>query len=140
MSISLNNIESRVTALEKAGSVIVAQHRNGNNWYVKYNNGLILQAGFISFAGQTNTTKTVPLNLKFTTSGYVAISQSDFVNETKSASWGICNVISRTTSDFTIKKAFNETTTVHWIAIGYLVPNRIKCLFKGVISYVNLLK
>lgn len=120
MSISLNNIESRVTALEKAGSVIVAQNRNGNNWYVKYNNGLILQAGFILYSGESCSTKDVPLNINFTTNGYVAISQPDFAHEIYGkSSWGICNVISRTTKNFTIKKAFNETVTVHWIAIGY---------------------
>lgn len=125
MAISLNSVNTRLTNVENNGNIITAQSGKAQNWYVKYKNGLIMQGGYKSMSSGTNRTETFTLNTAFTTTTYVAISQAAFTTELNSASWGIANVVSRTTSSFSVKKSFSEAVTVHWLAIGYLITNRL---------------
>ena len=119
MAISLNSVNTRLTTVENNGNIITAQSGKAQNWYVKYKNGLIMQGGYKSMSSGTNRTETFTLNTAFTTTTYVAISQPAFALEYEGASWGIANVVSRTTSSFSVKKSFREAVDVHWLAIGY---------------------
>ena len=119
MAISLNTVNTRLTTVENNGNIITAQSGKAQNWYVKYKNGLIMQGGYKSMSSGTNRTETFTLNTAFTTTTYIAISQAAFTTELNQASWGIANVVSRTTSSFNVKKSFGEAVAVHWIAIGY---------------------
>lgn len=138
MAISLKNIDDRLKVVEAGGNIIVEQSGKAQNWYVKYKNGLIMQGGYKSMSSGTNRTETFPLNTPFTTNTYVAISQPNFALEIEDAkSFGIANVVSRTTTSFNVKKVMTESVTVHWLAIGYLISYRI---LNRVYAYVKSLR
>lgn len=140
MAISLNSVNTRLTTVENNGNIITAQSGKAQNWYVKYKNGLIMQGGYKSMSSGTNITETFTLNTAFTTTTYVAISQPAFTLEYEGASWGIANVVSRTTSSFSVKKAFREAVAVHWLAIGYLITNRLLNYTRVMLNSIKNLK
>lgn len=125
MAISLNSVNTRLTTVENNGNIITAQSGKAQNWYVKYKNGLIMQGGYKSMSSGTNRTETFNLNTPFTTTTYVAISQSNISIEIEAGSYGMAHVVSRTTTTFNVRKSMNEACIVHWLAIGYLISYRI---------------
>ena len=124
MSISLNDINKRLSSLEaSAGQKHYIKDMGGsaNGWYRIYSNGLIEQGGYASGSNgfQINLIK------PFSSTDY-AIIATDY-----KMGWGyMAGAKSRTTTKFNCDvwqtaHGDNNTALVGWIAIGYLISNRL---------------
>ena len=125
MGISLNNHESRIKALETGGSSAWTKGSNSNgNWVKENTTGLIIQFGWSNTPRGDNISVKFPIAFK--TSTPVALFTTIGRSTNGNGWFALQQISSRTSTDFKIAHANNDYySTVSWIAIGYLISDRI---------------
>lgn len=139
MSISLNDLANRLKNVESIKSSWTSGTGTDCKWWKEMSTGLIIQIGCYDHkeendtAGSWTNWSRLIFPVAFTSKGSYGISlQSSTEN---------CTVMRNVTNISVDIDTIGKTNShVYWIAIGYLVSNRVKCLFKEVISYANILK
>lgn len=139
MAISLNSLNStvssygtRITNLEKkigAGGGIIASSL-GASGYVKFANGVIINWGSISLTNNTTCYATFPL--AFTTTNYRVVAQKTSAEHTNNTPMKI-NAREKTRFAMYAWQVY----ACDWIAIGYLISNRI---LKSISKFLNSVK
>lgn len=137
MSISLNNHESRIVALESGGSSTWTKGSNSNGFWVKEKTtGLIIQSGNYYIGDDWNQTRSIPLALNHSNTNYNVL-MSPYSNN---GAWTQGFFIkSKNVSSFSIyygDAAGANRTGYFWLTIGYLISDRI---LKYVYAYKSLL-
>lgn len=132
MAISLNNVNSRLTTVESkisSGLSITSSYRNGNDWYIKYSNGFIIQSGYRS--GGMYEGQVINFLTPMSTTTY-AINLIPWTN----ANWDFnYKVQSLSTTSMTLGLRFGGTC--RWVVYGYLVSIVILLVLGGV-GYGNI--
>lgn len=138
MSISLNDLANRLENVEHYKGF--EKHVVDNGWWFSdATSGLVVQFGVFN---KTSANVTINLYKNFSNTKYYAIGTLNSTSSTNNSSF--VGSIKKTTSSFIVRGVYESNGSCNgefaWLAIGYLVSNRVNCLFKEVISYVNLLK
>ena len=125
MAISLNNHESRIAALETGGSSTWVKGSNSNgNWVKEKTTGLIIQFGWSNTPSGDNISVKFPI--AFTTSTPVALFTTIGRCTDINGWFALQQISSRTSTDFKISHVNSMYySAVSWIAIGYLISDRI---------------
>lgn len=142
MAISLNSLNStvssygtRITNLEKkigSGGGII-ETNEGSTGYVKFANGLIINWGTISLTN--NTTKYATFAKAFTTTNYRVVAQKTSAEHTNNTPM---KINAKETTRFGMYAW--QVYACDWIAIGYLISNRVKnWLFDKISSIKGLI-
>lgn len=142
MAISLNSLNStvssygtRITNLENkigSGGGIIETNK-GSTGYVKFANGLIINWGTISLTN--NTTKYATFAKAFTTTNYRVVAQKTSAEHTNNTPM---RINARETTRFGMYAW--QVYACDWIAIGYLISNRVKnWLFNKISSIKGLI-
>lgn len=132
MSISLNNHESRIKALENSGSQNWTRGESSTGiWWKDSKSGLLLQH---SKGNMSNWGKiTLPKSYSSTTSFCVVANHGNRTSAwTPTKSSGTCGVVS--TDTIVVYSA--ERVTFNWITIGYLISNSIRSLLGGGLGWL----
>lgn len=121
MSISLKALYDKVNSFEASKSTWTKGSNSNGNWFKESSTGLIIQLGKINVP--TDNTKTVTLSTSFTNTAYsVSVNSEQSENFTE---WTNGSVIySLKTNSFVISGRTESSNRV-WIAIGYLITNRL---------------
>ena len=122
MSISLNNHESRIKALENGGAGSWSKGSNANgNWVKESKTGLLIQFG----ATNTGSTLTVKLPVVFTDTSYKVIATRNNINANESAVVVYGSTVSQFNMTFIYPNGSRPSSSANWLAIGYLISDRI---------------
>ena len=122
MSISLNNHESRIKALENGGAGSWSKGSNANgNWVKESKTGLLIQFG----ATNTGSTLTVKLPVVFTDTSYKVIATRNNINANESAVVVYGSTVSQFNMTFIYPNGSRPSSSANWLAIGYLISYRI---------------
>lgn len=122
MSISLNNHESRIKALENGGAGSWSKGSNANgNWVKESKTGLLIQFG----ATNTGSTLTVKLPVVFTDTSYKVIATRNNTKANESAIVVYDNTVSQFNMTFIYPQGSRPLSSANWLAIGYLISYRI---------------
>ena len=143
MAISLNSLNStvrsygtRITNLENKSAVgggIIESEKLLASGYAKFANGLIINWGSISLRNNTTCYATFPL--AFTTTRYSVVAQKTGAEHTNNTPMKI-NVKEKTRFGMYAWQVW----ACDWIAIGYLISNRVKnWLFNKISSIKGLI-
>lgn len=130
MSISMNNHETRITALENRSSGIwVKGETTTGVWYKESGSGLLIQHSKdrVTNWGQI----TLPQAYSSSTSYSVVATygRSEFTQWTPADSTTTCNIVSKSA----IHVWSGERSQFSWITIGYLITNRLLTYIREVI-------
>ena len=116
MSISLNNHESRIKALENGGAGSWSKGSNANgNWVKESKTGLLIQFG----ATNTGSTLTVKLPVVFTDTSYKVIATRNNTKANESAIVVYDNTVSQFNMTFIYPQGSRPLSSANWLAIGY---------------------
>lgn len=122
MSISLNNHENRIKALENGGAGSWSKGSNANgNWVKESKTGLLIQFG----ATNTGSTLTVKLPVVFTDTSYKVIATRNNTNGNESAVVIYGSTVSQFNMTFIYPQGSRTSSSANWLAIGYLISDRI---------------
>lgn len=122
MSISLNNHESRIKALENGGAGSWSKGSNANgNWVKESKTGLLIQFG----ATNTGSTLTVKLPVVFTDTSYKVIATRNNINANESAVVVYGSTVNQFNMTFIYPQGSRPSSSANWLAIGYLISYRI---------------
>lgn len=121
MGISLNNHESRIKALENKGSGSWSKGTNSTGGYGKEGStGLLIQWGYVNHPNNDGSVG-VTLPTSFTTTIYTV----QVTGNKNDGEWSQgFYVTSKATDRFVIGKR-GSSQTAYWLAIGYLISDRI---------------
>lgn len=115
MSISLNNHESRITALENKSGISLT---SGSGW-VDFSNGLQMRFGYETLSGSSESWRTYNFKKAFT-NNCISICSGDSPGDTRTGHTTHIKYINR--SQFAIASDYGNsatTATSYYIAIGY---------------------
>lgn len=107
-AVAWNNITGKPSIPSTPNAYVNASWRSGDNWYVKFSNGLIMQGGH--FNGRANG---VSLHVAFTTANYAAF----WVIPTPSSASISARV--QTTTYLGSSSIVSTARDVIWFAVGY---------------------
>ena len=134
MSISLNNHESRITALENKGTGSWSTGGSNNSYWARESStGLTIQWGYVS--SSQGGSKTVSLSRPFSNTSYSAIVVRQTTNFNTGAYVFPTKVGTRNVSSFTM---YANTESALWIAIGILYTYRY--IIKSLLIFTPLRK
>lgn len=130
MSISLNNHESRIKALENrpSGGTITGQVF-GESGYVSFSNGFKMTWGKVWVPNRE--TPVVKMTYPFNTTTMSLLTTIDNSQYLAGDLADYAHVFNVTKSQFSIRVGVDGGRTVRWIAIGYLITNSIRSLLGG---------
>lgn len=132
MAISLKNIEDRVEVLENkssSGVSVVEKYQNGDDWYVKYSDGFIMQSGYTSVP--TGGTKNFTFHIPMSTTKYAIT-----LNGQSNSSWDYSfRVLSMSTTGMSLGVRFGGNC--RWFVYGYLVTI-VSMIILGGVVYGNI--
>ena len=124
MSISLNNHESRIKALENGGASSWSKGSNANgNWVKESKTGLLIQWGSISSSGSLKYEVDQPFPVKYTQIPVVNKSIGGYYNGGFDMTW--MQIKSISLDKFVHSVIGSLGSPVQWFAIGYLISYRI---------------
>lgn len=146
MAISLNSLNStvssygtRITNLEKkigAGGGII-ESKLANPGYVKFANGLIINFGYTGVSSG-GTPRSVTFAKAFSTAPTFTVSMRSGGAGDAQYNGFIVSGVSTTSATF--RNQARESSSMSWIAIGYLITNRVKnWLFNKISSIKGLI-
>ena len=124
MAISLNNHESRIKALESGGSSTWTKGTGTNCfWTQEKTTGLIIQFGWTG-NDRGDSWKTITLPKAYKNTNYTAL-YSLASGGSGGQEYNSFGATGKTTTGFKFKIQAVETASFTWLAIGYLISNRI---------------
>ena len=124
MSISLNNHENRIKALENGGAGSWSKGSNANgNWVKESKTGLLIQWGTAKDIGGNNSSKfTFPLAFS-NTNYHLSMGYNGHFNAN---GWlSVLQYKDMTTTYSMVSLTAGQVGTYRWLAIGYLISDRI---------------
>ena len=136
MSISMNNHETRIKALENKGSGSWTKGtKNSGYWAKESSTGLIIQWRLANGIGWDAST-TVTLPRSFSDTNYAVVCTTDGAWETTAWANGL-QVKRNSASEFGVHGS-GDQRSFSWIAIGYLITNRLLNYIREVILWASL--
>lgn len=114
MVISLKNVDDRLKVLENktsSGVTVVSKYQNGDNWYIKYSDGFIMQSGYTSVP--SGGTKAFTFHIPMSTTKYAIT-----LNAQSNSSWDFSfRVLSMSTTGMSLGVRFGGNC--RWFVYGY---------------------
>ena len=115
-SVAWANVSGKPAIPATPNTYITASWRSGNNWYLKFANGFIMQGGCYT-VGAENGAININLNIAFATSTYTAFAN---LYTSMQANYESCGVSSKWASGFSIYSRTSQTGVWRdWVAFGY---------------------
>lgn len=125
MAISLNSINTRVSSLESKvnSGVGITESKLANPGYVKFANGLIINFGYTGASSGT-TARSVTFAKPFSNVPTFTVSMRSGGSGDAQYNGFIVSRVSTTSATF--RNQARESSSMSWIAIGYLITYRVK--------------
>ena len=115
-SVAWANVSGKPAIPATPNTYITASWRSGNNWYLKFANGFIMQGGCYT-VGSEHGAINIGLHTAFSTASYTAIAN---LYTSMQSNYEGCGVSSKWTTGFAIYSRTSQTGVWRdWIAFGY---------------------